>query len=103
MALIDKPWTEGVGDSARGEEEGKGREGRLPLVSLLLHVGVRERREGKEEEKKSSVCCCSPAPQAEIRLINSRDNVEMSSMTSILGAEVQQRHCVVHYFSPALC
>lgn len=52
----------------------------------------------REERKKSCVCCCSPALEAEIRLINSRDNVEMSSMTSILGAEA---HCAA--FQPALC
>lgn len=55
----------------------------------------------REERKKSSVCCCSPALRAEIRLINSRDNVEMSSMTSILGAEAQQHHCAA--LQLALC
>lgn len=55
---------------------------------LLEHVGVSAMR-----EEKSSVCCCSPALQAEIRLINSSHNVEMSSMTSILDAKAQQHHC----------
>lgn len=55
----------------------------------------------RQERKKSSVCCCSPVLQAEIRLINSRDNVEMNSMTSILGTEAQQHHCAA--LQPALC
>lgn len=56
---------------------------------LSEYVGVSGMMK-QEERKKSCVCCCSPALQVEIRLINSRDNVEMSSMTSILGAEA---HC----------
>lgn len=55
----------------------------------------------RQRSKKSCVCCCSPALQAEIRLINSRDNVEMSSMTSILGAEALQHHCAA--LQLALC
>ncbi len=94
-ALIDKPWTEGAGDSGRRPEKK-----RIGLVSLWACGSQWDEME-KEEEKKSSFCCCSPALQAEIRLINSRDNAEMSSMTSILGAETQQHHCAA--VQPALC
>lgn len=81
-ALIDKPWR-----ILEKKESSR---------FLSEYVGWDE-----WEEKKSSVCCCSAALQAEIRLINSRDNVEMSSMTSILGAEAHQHHCAA--LQPSLC
>lgn len=52
----------------------------------------------KKKKRKNCVFCCFPALQAEIRLINSRDNVEMSSMTSILGSET---YCAA--LQPSLC
>lgn len=66
----------------------------------MEYVGVRGmmKREEREEKKRAVFVVAPPALQAEIRLINSRDNVEMSSMTSILGAEA---HCAA--FQPALC
>lgn len=52
----------------------------------------------EKKKRKNCVFCCFPALQAEIRLINSRDNVEMSSMTSILGSET---YCAA--LQPSLC
>ncbi|TNN85347.1 hypothetical protein EYF80_004369 [Liparis tanakae] len=50
-------------------------------------------RTEREREKTALFVFARPALQAEITLINSEDDVEMSSMTSILGAEVRQHHC----------
>lgn len=51
-----------------------------------------QRDEKREREKTALFVFARPALRAEITLINSEDDVEMSSMTSILGAEVQQHH-----------
>lgn len=72
------------------------------MVSLRVGGSQWDETGKREERKKSSCCCCSPALRAEIRLINSRDNVEMSSMTSILGAEAQQHHCAALQHRPVL-
>lgn len=79
-APIDNPWTDRAVDAE--------------------HEGVCGMRREGEEEKKKELCLLLllPALQAEIRLINSRDNVEMSSMTSILGAVA---HCAA--LQPPLC
>lgn len=47
--------------------------------------------------RASSICCCCSVLQSEISLINSSDNVETSSMTSIRGAGA---HCAA--FQPPL-